>query len=233
MRILAFGDSYTYGHGLSDCIKKDAVMPGDQPSNKSYIALLAKKINCPLINFSLPGNSNHNMWHQAVINNVKNNVYKPDDIIIVQWTFPTRFGYSNSDNSVTTITNFGRYKLNVNEHGRFEYGGHQNSRDKNYLKAFQNLYRYYHSEYQAYITQVQQMQHLHSILENKVRAVIHGSVSDLAQVTLNLCTVDVDFVWTRDVKSTSIALDGRHPGEEAHIEASEIYNNILQKREII
>jgi hypothetical protein len=44
MRIIAFGCSYTYGHGLPDCLDDDKITQGPTHSNLAYPSILAEKL---------------------------------------------------------------------------------------------------------------------------------------------------------------------------------------------
>ena len=85
MRIIAFGCSYTYGHGLPDCLDKDGY-PGVYPSNFAFPALLSKKLNCEYINLGKSGNSNKEIWHDIL-----NFQFRENDISIVTWTYYDRY----------------------------------------------------------------------------------------------------------------------------------------------
>jgi hypothetical protein len=91
-RLVAFGCSYTYGHGLPDChIPPD--WPGEIPSNLSWPSLLARDLSLELINVSKPGISNaHILWY------LLNFSFKDDDICIVMWTHFNRYPVSILNN---------------------------------------------------------------------------------------------------------------------------------------
>lgn len=91
MRIIAFGCSYTYGHGLPDCRDNDG-QPGNQPSQFAFPALLSKKLNCECINLGKSGNSNKEIW-----NDVLNFQFEKNDISIITWTYYDRFCIIKSD----------------------------------------------------------------------------------------------------------------------------------------
>ena len=85
MRIIAFGCSYTYGHGLSDCLDNDG-HPGPLPSKLAFPSLVAQKLNCNYINLGKSGNSNKEIW-----NDILNFEFQKDDIVITTWTYYSRF----------------------------------------------------------------------------------------------------------------------------------------------
>jgi hypothetical protein len=92
MRIIAFGCSYTYGHGLSDCLEDDKTTQGPTPSKFAFPSLLAKKLNCESINIGKSGNSNKEIW-----NDILNFKFQENDIAVIVWTYFSRFCIIKSD----------------------------------------------------------------------------------------------------------------------------------------
>ena len=93
MRIIAFGCSYTYGHGLADCLEEDKLTQGPASSKLAFPSLLAKKLNCESINLGKSGNSNKEMW-----NDILNFKFQENDTAIITWTYFSRFCIIKSDN---------------------------------------------------------------------------------------------------------------------------------------
>jgi|TARA_R110000851_G_scaffold230312_2_gene383032 hypothetical protein len=84
-RIIAFGCSYTYGHGLSDCIDTNGVGPGRCPSKLGFPDILATHLARKLINLSLPGIGDKHIMHAA-----NNFIFKQSDICLIQWSHGNR-----------------------------------------------------------------------------------------------------------------------------------------------
>lgn len=82
-RLVAFGCSYTYGHGLPDCTVGNHA--GPEPSNFAWPSLLAKKIGRTVVNMSKPGAGNTEMLWKLI-----NFDFQPDDICIIVWSYFTR-----------------------------------------------------------------------------------------------------------------------------------------------
>jgi len=91
MRIVAFGCSYTYGHGLPDCLDNDG-HPGPNDSKLAFPALVAKKLECEYVNLGKSGNSNKEIW-----NDILSFDFKKDDIALITWTYYSRFCIIKSD----------------------------------------------------------------------------------------------------------------------------------------
>jgi len=83
-RLITFGCSLTYGHGLSDCFVPP-YNPGQKPSELGWPHLTAKSLNKECVNLSSPGSSNKRIW-----NSIVNFKYKKSDIIFILWTSEIR-----------------------------------------------------------------------------------------------------------------------------------------------
>jgi hypothetical protein len=92
MRIIAFGCSYTYGHGLSDCLIDDNITQGPTHSELAYPSVLAKKLNCDYINLGKSGSSNKEIWHDIIDFD-----FQKEDIAVITWTYFSRFCIIKSD----------------------------------------------------------------------------------------------------------------------------------------
>jgi len=88
-RLVAFGCSYTYGHGLVDCHIEPNTY-GPLPSKFAWPQLLADMLGIEAVNLGKPGLSNlHILWK------LLNFQFKTDDLCIVMWTHFGRLPYSN------------------------------------------------------------------------------------------------------------------------------------------
>src|SRR5210317_690683 len=85
MRLVVGGDSYTYGHGLKDCINYADNGYGPEPSKYAWPSLLGTKLNLPVKNLAMPGRGNDFIIKQFL----SNDLYETDTIVIL-WSFYTR-----------------------------------------------------------------------------------------------------------------------------------------------
>ena len=83
-RLIAFGCSLTYGHGLPDC-HVPPTEPGLEPSYFAWPQLLAEKLGRECVNLSEPGSSNKRIWHTLI-----NFEFQESDIVFVLWASPDR-----------------------------------------------------------------------------------------------------------------------------------------------
>ena len=79
-RLVTFGCSLTYGHGLEDCFVPP-VHPGPKHSNLAWPTIVADKFNLKLENRSQPGLSNRGILHKIL-----EFKYRKNDVIVVMWT---------------------------------------------------------------------------------------------------------------------------------------------------
>jgi hypothetical protein len=76
-RLLAFGDSFTYGYDLPDCV--------DCPSKKTYAALLADWLEIPYFCHAVGSNSN-----QGISRSILDSDVTDTDLVLIMWTFEAR-----------------------------------------------------------------------------------------------------------------------------------------------
>lgn len=204
-RIIAFGCSYTYGHGLHDCIV-NGMYPGNIPSKYAFPNLLAIRLGVNCLNYSRPGGSIKYMWHQAM------NVYKPKehDIVINMFTNPNR-------NCV----------LHVEDEKIKHLGFWQEDKPSKYF--YKHLENDYDSVYSAWM----QINSINDYLKDKVSLIINGFINykRLSSVVLpdwNKVECDVEFQPIGN--KYPLADDNNHWGELAHAELSEILYKMVGER---
>lgn len=106
-RLVVFGDSFTYGHGLPDC-HREPYYPGKLPSKLGWPVTLAKTLQIPeVLNLSYPGCSNRYITHAIV----DYNKFENDDLVLIQFTFPFRDFYFDKYTNRKTI---GSWTLDTN-----------------------------------------------------------------------------------------------------------------------
>lgn len=83
-RIVAFGCSITYGHGLPDCCI-NVTEAGPEPSKLAWPALVAKDLNVPVDNKGILGASNLEILYTLL-----QYPFAPGDIAVIMWSFASR-----------------------------------------------------------------------------------------------------------------------------------------------
>lgn len=83
-RLITFGCSFTYGHGLEDCLLDDN-MPGLTPSQYAWPNILGKMLDREVVNLSMPGASNQHILHKILSTN-----FLETDFVVTLWTHFSR-----------------------------------------------------------------------------------------------------------------------------------------------
>ncbi len=83
-RLVAFGCSITYGHGLPDCFEPPIGF-GKEPSKYAWPSLLAKKLQREAINLSSPGSGNLEILYKLL-----QYKFEKDDLCVIYWSFYDR-----------------------------------------------------------------------------------------------------------------------------------------------
>ena len=85
-RLVAFGCSFTYGHGLADCYETNGDH-GPNPSNTSWPISLGVLLGVDeIINCGKPGVGNKFIWKNILDFN-----FYDDDIVVILWSYIERY----------------------------------------------------------------------------------------------------------------------------------------------
>jgi hypothetical protein len=154
-KLVTFGCSFTYGHGLSDCIADDG-SNGPTASEQAWPSVLGKLTGMKVDNVSEPGSSNL-MITKAIVDYSK---YTKDTVVVVMW----------SNNDRETIYKTGNEKLHMlpgflddTMPGTFWFDKDKN----NFKKTITTYYENYHEDWNATLNQTIRMNFVHAFLKNK------------------------------------------------------------------
>ena len=84
-RLVTFGDSFTFGHGLEDCWIADKEWPGPNPSNLAWPQLLGDMMGLEVVNKSMCGYSNIQILREVI-----NFEPLPTDMVMIGWAYALR-----------------------------------------------------------------------------------------------------------------------------------------------
>jgi hypothetical protein len=200
-RLVAFGCSFTYGHGLEDCVASDGIGAGPVPSKFSWPSILADKMNLDCDNQAVCGLSN-----LGIVDKILNYSFNKDDMIIIMWTFFERDLLWLSKNQKLDLTvGIDTEILNawaithgiVDRRMRTWYNIHH---VYSYLKSINANFYFLH------VNQEPEFINLKPVWAN-----------------------NINFLPTkfRDFRHFPLAADGKHPGTKSHnFMASHIYQHI-------
>lgn len=213
-RLVTFGCSMTYGHGLEDCIGEDMISPGPTPSNYAWPVILGNKLHRSVVNLGEPGASNKKILFNIIDTNIKE-----DDEVVILWTFPHRDLIVNKDLGYTLIIPKEQTDLLSSEDADWE--------------------RFYkvHNDYDLYISTLLCVHHAHYYLLSKGVNPVHfyfdSSMTPyqvwIHPLIMNLKKIEMSFV---DINSSVLAPDKKHPSSKTHANmANTIYTYIKEKND--
>ena len=95
MRLIAFGDSWTAGHGVEeDSFYKEKAFPNDfikkLREQNSWVKWVAQKLEVPFVNMGVCGYGNEYIFNDIVSTKGDNHL-EENDIIIVMFSYPYRY----------------------------------------------------------------------------------------------------------------------------------------------
>jgi hypothetical protein len=206
-RLVAFGCSYTYGHGLPDCTDGNLGC-GPNPSNSAWPKLLADKLGYTIANMSKPGAGNTEILWRLL-----NFKFDADDVCVIMWSYFSRsdfFRYSNNAEGIRIERN---YRI-VEE----DYKVYQE--DNNIT----NLLAMSHAAYYLNSLNIPSYAYVGAYRANK-KNIEPGEFDFTLYDNIKISNLDLSY-YLRDYKVDS-ALDGAHPGIRSHrLIAERLYNNL-------
>lgn len=204
-RLVTFGCSFAYGHGLPDCFK----LPdrcGDTPSKLAWPQLVANKMYIECANKSNPGSGN-----LEILLNVLKTQYEPNDIVLISFSYFERF---NNYKLIDEKGNSKRIESDVLEHKNLILAelGETYYKVKNYWDNWLSIH------------------HCEQFLRNKgiKNFLFFGTPVGARYPKPDILKLE-NFIDTIPFIFKDKALDDRHPGTESHRLLSEIiYDKITQ-----
>lgn len=189
-RLIAFGCSLTYGHGLADCYV-DPHYPGPVASKLVWPEIVAQHLNRTCINMATPGSSNKRIWH-----NIVNFKFKKDDIVIILWSYQERFAILKNKDVVEDV---GRWM------------------ESDTPRAY---YQHLHTEYDSLMQTKLYVSHANFILKDKAIPVYNLTVEKETTSIFKLPGHRVShiplYIWDNYRNKYPVAMDGTHPGVECN-----------------
>ena len=208
-KMVAFGDSITYGQCLPDCTI-DKIYYGPNYSKFAWPTLVANKLGMKYTNISVPGASNDLILHNII--NFEG--LEKDDHVIILWTFIHRADiFENNGNRISISPN----KISESKAtGSVEW---------------ESFYKV-HGDYDLFVRTVENIHHAMCHLNLKGVTVSNFSI-DISHLlwknkhTANTTSMSVD-VRQIDLPTVMIdkASDDWHPGIESQARIADIIYNV-------
>lgn len=205
-KLLTFGCSMTFGHGLVDCWHPNDRTPGHRPSKYAWPALLGKQLDLQTENLSRPGSSNREIWWKIVNTN-----FHRYDTVVILWSLVARYCIV-TDNDFPEIQ-MGVWKTNPES------------------AIYSDLFRY-NNDFNLSVESLTFVNHANSYLQRQGvtrvynYAVNHEEWTSVVDQKWNHTHI---IGYANDIWAgvNDVALDNAHPGNKMHIAfAKEVCKNI-------
>ena len=217
-RLLCFGDSFTFGHGLSDAAWQNETDAVDEPSKLAYPSLLGRIMDLEVFNAGSPGASNKEIW-----DTILRTKFTRDDRVCIMWSHTHRTCKINEwplpvadDSFVWEPRTSGNYNINT-----IKALGNWMTEDKTAMSYYEHVYE----EVDAELTTLLYANHIESYLRpritNLLHAVIPNSQLNSPKDKPNNHVPEWDTVYRKIFDTTSIyeycpKTECGHFGPEAH-----------------
>jgi hypothetical protein len=193
-RLISFGCSLTYGHGLPDCFIPP-FDPGLNPSKLAWPSVVAAKLGKTCINMSDPGASNKRIW-----NSIINYKFKQDDIVFILWSYVDRSAIINR----MQVKDIGTW---INNDRSMAYYKHIHS---DFDALLQTKLFVSHADF---FLKEKGIKVYHLVAERNL-----AKIFKLGNITVSHVPL---YIWNNYRCYHPTALDNSHPGIDCHIEFGE------------
>lgn len=237
--IFGFGDSFTEGNveTYEPFLQWKEYRGGNLP--KDWITLLCERLKYNLINYAIGGIGNNTIFHTFCKHSHE---IQKGDIVIINWTYNTRFRWAEQINNVDTWVNMSRVDLSDDSHNYY-YNRLSTISKKTIEEILSNRFNELYNEeiydyekiiielallneYQIYFwsVDVDLIYTQSSNLKNKKEYILSE------QINKGECLLDL--VYRCGGKSmpqeTNFQIkDGNHMGESGHMVQSELFYNYI------
>jgi len=205
-RLITFGDSFTYGHGLPDC-HIPLGLAGPNCSKLSWPQLLGDQLDIEVINRAKPGHSNIEILKDII----SSTDISPTDIVITGWTYAVRDYVFKKSLLGKDIS----FKVSP-------WLG-----DKNFIKKWFSV----HNDYDLSVRAGLYIHHAECFLKTKGATQYHFCAHHgLFNLMPEFSIVPETFINKKILPKIDKALDNSHPGLKSHEQAAKNLYEIINAR---
>lgn len=198
MRLVAFGCSLTYGHGLADCWDPTLKQPREHSSSFAWPVVAARELNRECVNTSFPGASN-----KEILFKIQNFIFHPDDVVAILWTFPGRSCTIKVD---TEIFNGQKFDNSI-----FDRIVPSNIEHEDFYKSY--------SETDALVDLYTRIEYANLYFNSRKITAFHFLIEPRLVKEYSWFTAQIEPIYMSEIKkSFPVAADDLHPGKLAHRE---------------
>ena len=218
-RLIAFGCSFTFGHGLEDCWDENYQSCGKYPSNLAWPSVLAQILKKECVNMSLPGSSN-----KLILSRITNFEFQKKDIAVILWSKTPRVSiFTNKDHYVNLSTAYIQDRKDKHDYFWQTIENYTGYNKEEYINLNKTYYTDYYEEYDALHDQFVRMNFVHNYLKKyKIKSYHLMMDTEIKEKNMkkfnHLMMDDINFKifdWKKDYKIDT-ALDDKFGWKAAH-----------------
>ena len=175
--LVTFGCSFTYGHGLVDCIHKDGTSNGLKPSALAWPSILKSLANFKTVdNMAIAGSSNK-MITKEIIEYKK---YTKNTFVVILWSnFDRHTVFKDRVKKLHMMPHF------INKEMPDSFWAFHGAEANELKRKIKSYYGDFHEEFDTYFDQMIRMNYVHSWLKDKGIQNIHIFAEHLKPQGLN------------------------------------------------
>jgi hypothetical protein len=210
-RIVTFGCSHTYGHGLADCYLLPSCQPGPTPSKFAWPELLSQEFNLEVVNMSKSAASNIEILSRILAFD-----FIETDLVVIQWTYTPRDLIFNINNNYQIGPAFPEDKKNPNLIKSY-YMIHNK-----YDSIIRSLLHIHHADMFKKNKKVQSLNYIHEIEMDNINIWKNSSRFNWFDIPIQpflLTSLEIDK-----------AVDGHHAGPKTQIEVSKTIISLIKEK---
>ena len=207
-RIVTFGCSHTYGHGLADCYLLPSCQPGPTPSKFAWPQLLSKEFNLEVVNMGKAGASNI-----EILTRILSFEFLETDLIIVQWTHMPRDMLFGIPNDQQLGPNFPEVKTSNNK----DYYMVRNEYDT----TVRSLLHIHHADMFFRHNNLNYLHYMHEIEISRINIVTRSKLKwfNIPLNPFKILSLEIDK-----------ANDGTHAGPKTQFEVSKTIISLIKEK---
>jgi|TARA_X000000950_G_scaffold55224_1_gene66081 hypothetical protein len=163
--LVAFGCSFTYGHGLQDCIGEDGVSNGPTPSVLAWPNQLKTLCNFKTVdNQSEPGASNKIITKRII----EYKKYTKKSFVVIQWSNFDRHTIFLAKDNIKRIHMMPNFLSDIMPKDFWQSHSQNSSfNPKEYKEIIKMYYGYYHHEFDVYFNNIIKLNYVDTWLKSK------------------------------------------------------------------
>jgi hypothetical protein len=208
-RIVTFGCSHTYGHGLADCYILPWGIPGPTPSKFVWPELVGQEFKIDVVNMGWSAASNI-----EILSRILEFDFLENDLVIVQWTYTPRDMLFTENENHQLGPNFKRKKTTLINKDYYML-------HNEYDTLIRSLFHIHHGDMFFKYKKLNYIHYMHETEINRINIIKSAKFNwfDIPLNSFKIKSIEID-----------LADDGMHSGPKTQIEVSKYIISLIKEK---